>query len=959
MPELNDTNIFENLNLTQTYVREIIQVETGKVVDSIEKALLNNIQPKLDAFKNFIDKLEPEKFIVSQQIKGSKLITTLNDGSFFETDMSNLFNGVMLKQELKGQELISTLSNGTVIKVNLAKLFGDLTVLKTIDKTELVKAINEIFDSLTAHNNDNSNPHKVTKAQVGLNNVDNTSDLAKPISTATKTYIDQQDGLKADKKSVYTKTETDGLFAKKSSTIAGYGITDTFSKEETYNKTDIDNRINSISGGYFKAFSTLKDLQSAVGMVANQVAKVMNDPVIENNGDYFYNGVKWIKGYNPLIEAKEYVKHTGLAKLVSKSQDNINYLTEHSKLVLSNEVWVVTGHNVVKLTTPIELLLYHNKMYRIEYNLTNNSLFAVDYNLPRTEGVLVVGFVNVTSESIITNDFLYCIDNIPQNFNNIVTSIIDETESTDNLGRKVVVGITDENNAMGAWVADDGTINASNIYTENYHDVAWGVVDENNSLSICVDEGGNFNIGSNITVIPEERFTFSITDNDGRAALLIDKKGKLISLEILELQKKIMELSYKIENQLVNIAPMSLIKTDYIHVFSYGQSLSRGTMCFNPINTQQPYNNVMFGGSTTSSTPSGQLDRDFENNDYSKFIPLIAQDNNKGEAESPVCGFANGFVELQLQKGDNANQWKMVGTACGEGGRSVSYLSKGMGGRYEDLLKQVNAAKNVANGLGQSYSVWAVAWTQAEQDYADNTSRNVYKKTLIALHDNLKTDIQLITGQPFKPLMICYQVASHRYYEKLRNDLALALLDASFERNDIMIACPMYQFEYSQDSLHLIAETSQQLGKYYARALDYVKTTGKKWQPLQVKNIIVQGRIIDIEFNKLGLVLDTTLVTKTHNYGFDIWQGDVLQNIIASVTVIDKNRVRIVLNADLPVDSYLSYARGRNGDPYKSGRIDGARGNLRDSNGDTDNYTDRQGVKYMHNWCVAFENKLN
>lgn len=38
---------------------------------------------------------------------------------------------------------------------------------------------------LTAHTNSTSNPHSVTKAQVGLGNVDNTSDANKPISTAT------------------------------------------------------------------------------------------------------------------------------------------------------------------------------------------------------------------------------------------------------------------------------------------------------------------------------------------------------------------------------------------------------------------------------------------------------------------------------------------------------------------------------------------------------------------------------------------------------------------------------------------------------------------------------------------------------------------------------------------------------------------------------------------------------
>ncbi|TFC63716.1 hypothetical protein E3O62_02495 [Cryobacterium sp. TMT2-15-1] len=44
--------------------------------------------------------------------------------------------------------------------------------------------------ALTAHTSNVSNPHAVTKAQVGLDNVDNTSDLAKPVSSATQTALD-------------------------------------------------------------------------------------------------------------------------------------------------------------------------------------------------------------------------------------------------------------------------------------------------------------------------------------------------------------------------------------------------------------------------------------------------------------------------------------------------------------------------------------------------------------------------------------------------------------------------------------------------------------------------------------------------------------------------------------------------------------------------------------------------
>lgn len=50
--------------------------------------------------------------------------------------------------------------------------------------------------ALTTHVADTSNPHAVTKAQVGLSNVDNTSDANKPVSIATQTALDlKQDTL--------------------------------------------------------------------------------------------------------------------------------------------------------------------------------------------------------------------------------------------------------------------------------------------------------------------------------------------------------------------------------------------------------------------------------------------------------------------------------------------------------------------------------------------------------------------------------------------------------------------------------------------------------------------------------------------------------------------------------------------------------------------------------------------
>lgn len=61
------------------------------------------------------------------------------------------------------------------------------TVLGALGK--LQKQVSANLATLTSHTGNTSNPHSVTKAQVGLGNVDNTSDASKPISTAVQTAL--------------------------------------------------------------------------------------------------------------------------------------------------------------------------------------------------------------------------------------------------------------------------------------------------------------------------------------------------------------------------------------------------------------------------------------------------------------------------------------------------------------------------------------------------------------------------------------------------------------------------------------------------------------------------------------------------------------------------------------------------------------------------------------------------
>lgn len=74
-------------------------------------------------------------------------------------------------------------------------------VMSSADKTKLnglknqagiTSDIDAVQTNLETHINNKSNPHKVTKDQVGLGNVDNTSDANKPISTATQNALNSK-----------------------------------------------------------------------------------------------------------------------------------------------------------------------------------------------------------------------------------------------------------------------------------------------------------------------------------------------------------------------------------------------------------------------------------------------------------------------------------------------------------------------------------------------------------------------------------------------------------------------------------------------------------------------------------------------------------------------------------------------------------------------------------------------
>lgn len=85
-----------------------------------------------------------------------------------------------------------TITSATISQAGLMSS-SDKTKLDGLkDQAGITSDIDAVQSNLETHINNKSNPHEVTKAQVGLSEVDNTSDANKPISTATQNALNDK-----------------------------------------------------------------------------------------------------------------------------------------------------------------------------------------------------------------------------------------------------------------------------------------------------------------------------------------------------------------------------------------------------------------------------------------------------------------------------------------------------------------------------------------------------------------------------------------------------------------------------------------------------------------------------------------------------------------------------------------------------------------------------------------------
>lgn len=228
-----------------------------------------------------------------------------------------------------------------LVEINLPLTsYNDLQDLPTYPDGDPIKGTFDIdkagvpgsaaFEQLEAkvdgHIDDKQNPHEVTKSQVGLGNVDNTSDADKPISTAAQTALNaKQDSL--------TQTQLDAVNS---------GIDSTKVGQITTNTQNISTNNENISGINAKI--------PAQASSENQLAdkNFVNSSIATNTANFIgtFENVTLLKAYSGTVTNNDYAFVVN-SVVTDNGNDWATYTAlnayDKSKLTEFDYAWVVNG----------------------------------------------------------------------------------------------------------------------------------------------------------------------------------------------------------------------------------------------------------------------------------------------------------------------------------------------------------------------------------------------------------------------------------------------------------------------------------------------------------------------------------------------------------------------------------------------------------------------------------------
>jgi hypothetical protein len=343
----------------------------------------------------------------------------------------------------------------------------------------------------------------------------------------------------------------------------------------------------------------------------------------------------------------------------------------------------------------------------------------------------------------------------------------------------------------------------------------------------------------------------------------------------------------------------------------------------------------------------------FSDTELKQFIKKIIR-NDQRSFELQCYGMAEHF--LYLSKNDSLLFCTFPG---GQGTTSIAGMMPGSKA-YSKFIKEIESACQKAQAKGWTFKVSAYCWMQGENDVVWHTSTN-YKKDLQSFHRQLSKDIQNITQQKEAPICICYQTncltmlnseTSALTYDRPEIYVPKAQLELITQQKEFMASGPVYPYSCVDERIHIDGIGQKRLG-YLAGLTLYRYLSNKENDGLYPTDIQALGNKINILFHipHPPLTWDTLQVSNPGHYGFTVITPEG-KNILTHASIQGDT---VCLSCSEPIKPTYKVRYAINGTPYKNGNRRGARGNLRDSQGDYYTCKIKNEIYRLDNWCFQFE----
>jgi hypothetical protein len=246
-------------------------------------------------------------------LSDGELALNFHDGKLYFKDSTNTISNIA------SRSAITSLDNHISNNNNPHNVTASQVGLGSVDNTsDLAKPVSNLTQSalnlkanateLTAHENDVANPHSVSKTQVGLGSVDNTSDLTKPVSNATQSALD----LKANSTELTAHENDVANPHNVSKTQVGLGSVD--------NTSDLAKPVSNLTQSALDLKANSTDVDSAIiNHIELADLSVGAEAAASGNGSIVYDNTVGVFTYTPAE-----LSGLGAGTIATQDHDSVN-----------------------------------------------------------------------------------------------------------------------------------------------------------------------------------------------------------------------------------------------------------------------------------------------------------------------------------------------------------------------------------------------------------------------------------------------------------------------------------------------------------------------------------------------------------------------------------------------------------------------------------------------------------